>query len=46
MKRVRYSAEFKAEAVRQVTERAHGVVNVAKRLGMSDRGLYLCHTSY
>ena len=29
MKRVRYPAEFKAEAVRQVTERGHGVVDVA-----------------
>lgn len=37
MKRVRYPAEFKAEAVRQVTDRGHGVVDVAKRLGMSDK---------
>lgn len=35
MKRVRYPAEFKAEALKQVTERGHGVVDVAKRLGMS-----------
>ncbi len=41
MKRVRYPAEFKAEAVKQVTERGHGVVDVAKRLGMSDKRLYL-----
>ena len=41
MKRVRYPAEFKAEAVRQVTERGHGVVDVAKRLGISDKSLYL-----
>ena len=41
MKRVRYTAEFKAEAVKQVTERGHGVVDVAKRLGMSDKSLYL-----
>ena len=41
MKRVRYPAEFKAEAVRQVTERGHGVVDVANRLGMSDKSLYL-----
>lgn len=41
MKRVRYPAEFKAEAVKQVTERDHGVVDVAKRLGMSDKSLYL-----
>jgi len=41
MKTVRYPAEFKAEAVRQVTQRGHGVVDVAKRLGMSDKSLYL-----
>jgi transposase len=41
MKRVRYPAEFKAEAAKQVTERGHGVVDVAKRLGMSDKSLYL-----
>ena len=41
MKRVSYPAVFKAEAVKQVTERGHGVVDVAKRLGMSDKSLYL-----
>ena len=41
MKRVRYPTDFKAEAVKQVTERGHGVVEVAKRLGMSDKSLYL-----
>ena len=41
MNRVRYPAEFKAEAVKQVTQRGHGVVDVAKRLGMSDKSLYL-----
>jgi transposase-like protein len=41
MKRVRYPAQFKAEAVKQVSERGHGVVNVAKRLGMLDKSLYL-----
>lgn len=30
MKRVKYSAEFKAEAVKQVTERGHGVVDISK----------------
>ena len=30
MKAVRYPAEFKAEEVRHVTERGHGVVDVAK----------------
>lgn len=41
MKRVRYPAEFKAEAVKQVIERGYGVVDVAKRLGVSDKSLYL-----
>lgn len=41
MKRARYPAEFKAEAVKQVTDRGHGVVEVAKRLGISDKSLYL-----
>ena len=41
MKRVRYPAELKAEAVKQVTERGHGVVDVAKRLGISDKSLFL-----
>lgn len=40
MKRIRYPAEFKAEAVKQVTDRGHGVVEVAKRWGMSDNSLY------
>ena len=41
MKKVRYPAQFKAEAVKQVNERGHGVVDVIKRLGMSDKSLYL-----
>ena len=41
MKAVRYPAEFKAEAVKQVIDRGHGVVDVAKRLGMSGKSLYL-----
>ena len=41
MKTVGYPAEFKAEAVKRVTERGHGVVDVAKRLGMSDKSRYL-----
>lgn len=40
MKRTRYTAEFKADAIKQVLERGHGVVNVAKRLGVSDKSLY------
>ncbi|MQR02795.1 IS3 family transposase [Glaciimonas sp. GS1] len=37
----RYTAEFKAEAIKQITERGHGVVEVSKRLGISDKSLYL-----
>ena len=29
----RFPAEFKEEAVRQIVERGHGVVNVVNRLG-------------
>jgi len=36
----RYSAEFKEEAVRQVTERGYSVKEVAKRLGVSEHSLY------
>lgn len=32
MKGIRYTAEFKAEALKQITERGHGVVEVSKRL--------------
>ena len=41
MSGTRYTAEFKAEAVKQVIERGHGVVDVAKRLGISDKSLYV-----
>ena len=41
MKRVSYTAEFKAEAVKQVIERGHDVVEVSSRLGVSDKSLYL-----
>lgn len=40
MRGTRYTAEFKAEAIKQVTERGHGVVEVSKRLGVSDKSLY------
>lgn len=40
MKGIRYTAEFKAEALKQITERGYGVVEVAKRLGVSDKSLY------
>ncbi|HDS1225720.1 TPA: IS3 family transposase [Stenotrophomonas maltophilia] len=35
-----YTAEFKAEAVKQVTERGFAVAEVAKRLGVSSHSLY------
>lgn len=41
MKNARFTAEFKAEAIKQITERGHGVVEVSKRLGVSDKSLYL-----
>ena len=41
MKNARYTAELKAEAIKQITERGHGVVDVSKRLGVSDKSLYL-----
>ena len=41
MKKVRYPAEFKAEAVTQVTEHGHDVVEVSSRLKVLDKGLYL-----
>jgi transposase len=40
MEGIRYTAEFKAEALKQITERGHGVVEVSKRLGVSDKSLY------
>ncbi len=36
----RYTPEFKDEAVRQVMERGHPVVEVAGRLGVSTHSLY------
>jgi len=37
MSGTRYTAEFMAEAVKRITERGHGVVEVSKRLGISDK---------
>lgn len=39
MQRIRYTEEFKSEAIKQITERGHGVVEVSKRLGISDKSL-------
>jgi len=40
MKGIRYTAEFKAEAIKQITERGHDVADVAQRLGVSTKSLY------
>lgn len=39
--RQRFTDEFKAEAVRQVTERGYSVADVSDRLGISTKSLYL-----
>ena len=36
----RYTDEFRAEAVKQITERGHSVADVAARLGVSIHSLY------
>jgi len=36
MKRTQYTAEFKIEAVKQVIDKGHPVVDVAKRLGIGE----------
>ena len=41
MSNSKYTAEFRAEALKQITERGHSVQDVAKRLGVSDKSLYL-----
>jgi transposase len=38
--RNKYPQEFKDEAVRQVIEHGYSVVDVAKRLGITDKSLY------
>jgi transposase len=41
LKRKKYSEEFKAEALRQVLERGYSVLEVSRRLGISDKSMYL-----
>jgi transposase-like protein len=36
----RYTEEFKIEAVKQVTDRGHGIYSVASRLGVTHCSLY------
>jgi transposase len=40
MQRAKYTAEFKEEAVRQVIDRDHSVIDVVKRLEIGDGLLY------
>jgi len=40
MKRTKYTSEFKEEAVKQVIDKGHTVVDVAKRLGIGEGVLY------
>jgi transposase len=40
MQRAKYTSEFKEEAVRQVVDKGHSVVDVAKRFGIGDQILY------
>lgn len=40
MKGIRYTAEFKAEAIKQITERGHNTAEVAERLGISTKSIY------
>ena len=40
MQRAKYAPEFKDEAVKQVIDKGHSVVDVAKRLGISEGVLY------
>jgi transposase len=41
MKSKQYRGEFKSEAVKQVIEKGYAVVDVAKRLGVSTKSLYV-----
>ena len=40
MARQRFTPEFKAEAIKQITERGYSVKDVSERLGVSDHSLY------
>lgn len=40
MTRQRFTSEFKAEAIKQITERGYSVKDVSERLGVSDHSLY------
>ncbi len=40
MAKPRFTPEFKAEAIKQVTERGYSLKDVSERLGVSDHSLY------
>lgn len=40
MAKSRFTPEFKAEAIKQITERGYSVKDVSERLGVSDHSLY------
>ena len=40
MQRMKYAVQFKGESVKQVLAKGHAVVDVAKRLGISEGVLY------
>ena len=42
MQKTRCTAEFKAEAVKQVVNKGHTVVNLASRLGLGEEVFYNC----
>ena len=39
MRGIRYTNELEAEALKQITERGHSAVEVAERLGITDKSL-------
>ncbi|CAN1536806.1 Transposase IS3/IS911family [Burkholderiaceae bacterium] len=40
MQKTKYTAEFKAEVVKQVVDKGHSVVDVAAQLGLGEGLLY------
>ena len=40
MGKPRFTEDFKIDAIKQITERGHSVVDVSKRLGVSTHSLY------
>ena len=40
MKGTRYTADFKAEAIKRITERGHTATDVAQRLAISTKSLF------